>query len=382
MSHARRQGGARAAAEAKPLDTATAARQIDRCGEGRYGEMKRGFGSLSPVAWRDGAVVMLDQRRLPFEEVYNEYRDVDGVVDAIRSMVVRGAPAIGIAAGYGMALAARISGGDPGALEQAARVLGDARPTAVNLRWATERMRRAAESSGLAGETLASRLLAEADAILAEDITACRAMGDHGAELVPDGATVLTHCNAGALATGGWGTALGVVRSAIATGKRVRVFADETRPLLQGARLTAWELLRDGIDVTLIADGAAASIIASGAIDLAVVGADRIAANGDTANKIGTYGVALAAHAERVPFYVAAPWSTIDMACPDGDSIEIEERAAEEVTHVAGRRVAAEGVGVRNPAFDVTPFELVTAIVTDRGVVRPPYIEGLKALAP
>jgi len=343
--------------------------------------MKPDFGSIVTVAWRDGAVVMLDQRRLPFEETYNEYRDVDGVVDAIRTMVVRGAPAIGIAAGYGVALAAATSGGDLGEISRAADLLAGSRPTAVNLRWAVERMRRVANASGLEGSALAERLIGEAGAILEEEKAASRALGDHGAALVPDDACILTHCNAGGLATAGWGTALGVVRSAIAQGKKIRVFADETRPLLQGARLTAWELVRDGVDVTLIADVAAASIIASGAIDLVVVGADRIAANGDTANKIGTYGVALAAHADRVPFYVAAPWSTVDMSCPDGDAIEIEERAAEEVTHIGGHRVAAEGVGVRNPAFDVTPMELVTAIITERGVVRSPYVDGLKALA-
>lgn len=343
--------------------------------------MKTDFSSIDTVAWRDGAVVMLDQRGLPFEETYIECRDVDSVVEAIRTMAVRGAPAIGIAAGYGMALAARLSGGATDELARAARLLVDARPTAVNLLWAVDRVRRAGEESGLGGDALVARIAREADAILAEDVAACRALGDHGAALVPDDATILTHCNAGGLATSGWGTALGVVRSAIAMGKRVRVIADETRPLLQGARLTAWELMRDGVDVTLIADVAAASIIASGAIDLVVVGADRIAANGDTANKIGTYGVALAAHADGVPFYVAAPWSTVDMACPDGDAIEIEERAASEVTHVLGTRVAPEGVGVRNPAFDVTPFELVTAIITERGVVHPPYDENLAKMA-
>jgi methylthioribose-1-phosphate isomerase len=343
--------------------------------------MKPDFGCINTVVWQNGAVVMLDQRRLPFEEAYDEYRDVEGVVEAIRTMVVRGAPAIGIAAGYGMALAARSSGGDPEELARAARLLIDARPTAVNLRWAVDRIRRTAEASGLVGDAAVARIVAEADAILAEEIAASRALGDHGAALVPDDACVLTHCNAGGLATAGWGTALGVVRSAIAAGKRVRVIADETRPLLQGARLTAWELQRDGIDVTLIADVAAPSIIASGAVDLVVVGADRIAANGDVANKIGTYGVALAAHADRVPFYVAAPWSTVDLACPDGDAIEIEERSMDEVTHVLGQRIAPEGVGARNPAFDVTPCELVTAIVTERGVVRPPYIEGLSAIA-
>jgi len=343
--------------------------------------MKREFGAFDTVLWRDGAVVMLDQRLLPLEEKYNEYRGVEPVVDAIRTMVVRGAPAIGVAAGYGVALAAEESGGAIEAIERAASSLIGARPTAVNLRWAVDRMRTAALSSGLAGEALAAHLLREAEAIRSEEIEASKALGDFGAALVPDDACILTHCNAGALATVAWGTALGVVRSAVAQGKKIRVFADETRPLLQGARLTAWELQRDGIDVTLIADVAAPSIIASGAVDLVVVGADRIAANGDVANKIGTYGVALAAHADRVPFYVAAPWSTIDLDCPDGDAIEIEERATAEVTHVFGHRVAPEGVAVRNPAFDVTPMELVTAIITDRGVARPPFCDSLRALA-
>jgi methylthioribose-1-phosphate isomerase len=342
---------------------------------------KREFGAFETVAWRDGAVVMLDQRLLPHEERYAELGSVEAVVDAIRTMVVRGAPAIGVAAGYGLALAAVASGGSREDIARAAELLVGARPTAVNLRWAVERVRGVASSCGLEGEALAARLVAEADAIRADEVAAARALGDFGAELVPDGACVLTHCNAGALATVGWGTALGVVRSAIAQGKRVRVIADETRPLLQGARLTAWELMQDGVDVTLISDVAAPSILASGAVDLVVVGADRIAANGDTANKIGTYGVALAAHADRVPFYVAAPWSTVDLDCPDGDAIAIEEREASEVTHVLGHRVAPEGVNVRNPAFDVTPMELVTAIVTDRGIARPPFTESLRALA-
>ena len=332
-------------------------------------------GSFETVAWKDGAVVMLDQRLLPHEERYNEYRDVREVAEAIKDMVVRGAPAIGIAAAFGVALAARTSDGKEAILE-ACDLLAGARPTAVNLVWAVERMR-GKLNDGAGPE----ELLAEAQEILREDVAACRKMGEHGAALVPDDAVILTHCNAGALATGGWGTALGVIRSAAEMGKRVRVLADETRPFLQGARLTAWELMKDGIDVTVISDVAAASLIARGEVDLVVVGTDRVAANGDVANKIGTYGVALAAHAEQIPFYVAAPWSTIDMECPDGDAIPIEERPSSEVTHVLGKRILPEGVPVRNPAFDVTPFELVTALITERGVVRAPYVENLATMS-
>ena len=337
--------------------------------------MKQHESEAYTVFWRDDAVVMIDQRILPHEERYNEYRDVREVADAIRDMVVRGAPAIGVAAAFGVALAARVSDGNVNAILEACDLLASTRPTAVNLFWAIERMKEHIDEG-------AQAMLAEAESILQEDIANCKAMGSFGAELVPDEATILTHCNAGALATGGWGTALGVIRSAVAQGKKVRVIADETRPFLQGARLTAWELKRDGIDVTVVPDVAAAALIASGEIDMVVVGTDRVAKNGDVANKIGTYGVALAAHADQVPFYVAAPWSTIDMNCPDGDSIPIEERPSSEVTHVLGQRILPEGVPVRNPAFDVTPCELVTALITEVGVVRPPFEDELKRMKP
>ncbi len=332
--------------------------------------------SFDTVKWHDNAVVMLDQRLLPHEEKYNRYTTVEGVAEAIETMVIRGAPAIGVAAAYGVALAAKISGDDKVAIEKACDLLAGTRPTAVNLFWAIERMK-----GCLSRGMNADALLDEANAILEEDIANCKKMGDFGAELVPDGARILTHCNAGALATGGWGTALGVIRSAVEAGKKVSVFADETRPFLQGARLTAWELQRDGIDVTVVSDVAAASLISRGEVDLVIVGTDRTAANGDVANKIGTYGVALAAHAEQIPFYVAAPWSTIDMDCPDGDAIPIEERPDEEVTHVMGNRIVPVGVPVRNPAFDVTPFELVSALITEKGVVNPPYLANLKKMS-
>ncbi len=337
--------------------------------------MKQHESEAYTVFWRDDAVVMIDQRVLPHEERYNEYRDVREVAEAIRDMVVRGAPAIGVAAAFGVALAARVSDGNVDAISKACDLLASTRPTAVNLFWAIERMKEHIDDG-------AEALLAQAESILQEDIANCKAMGSFGADLVPDEATILTHCNAGALATGGWGTALGVIRSAVAQGKKVRVIADETRPFLQGARLTAWELKRDGIDVTVIPDGAAAALIASGEVDLVVVGADRVARNGDVAHKIGTYGVALAAHADQIPFYVAAPWSTIDMSCPDGDSIPIEERPSSEVTHVLGQRILPKGVPVRNPAFDVTPCELVTALITETGVVRPPFEDELKRMKP
>ncbi len=337
--------------------------------------MKQHESEAYTVFWRDDAVVMIDQRVLPHEERYNEYRDVREVAEAIRDMVVRGAPAIGVAAAFGVALAARVSDGNVDAISKACDLLASTRPTAVNLFWAIERMKEHIDDG-------AEALLAQAESILQEDIANCKAMGSFGADLVPDEATILTHCNAGALATGGWGTALGVIRSAVAQGKKVRVIADETRPFLQGARLTAWELKRDGIDVTVIPDGAAAALIASGEVDLVVVGTDRVARNGDVANKIGTYGVALAAHADQIPFYVAAPWSTIDMSCPDGDSIPIEERPSSEVTHVLGQRILPKGVPVRNPAFDVTPCELVTALITETGVVRPPFEDELKRMKP
>jgi methylthioribose-1-phosphate isomerase len=333
-------------------------------------------------------VRLLDQRKLPSETVYVTCRTPEETAEAIRSMVVRGAPAIGVAAAFGIAVAASAATGlDPEPFDRAivaARVvLAAARPTAVNLFWALERMERAAaagRAEGLGNADLAAALEREAQAIHDEDLASCRAIGFHGAALVPERASVLTHCNAGGLATAGYGTALGVIRGAIEAGKSVRVLAAETRPLLQGARLTAWELMEDGIETVVIADGSVGSVMRRGTIDLVVVGADRIAANGDVANKIGTYSVAVLAKEHGVPFYVAAPLSTIDLACPDGDSIPIEERGAAEVTEVLGRRTAPLGVGVLNPAFDVTPARYVEALVTERGIARAPYTESLAAL--
>lgn len=319
---------------------------------------------VTPLRWSGDALSLLDQRLLPREEKWIEYRTASEVADAIRTMVVRGAPAIGVAAAYGMALAAR-AGED---LSVAAERLKAARPTAVNLAWAVDRMLRA---NGAAEE---------AERIESEDLEACRAIGRHGALLLGPDVTVLTHCNAGALATAGYGTALGVIRAAVEGGKRVAVFADETRPYLQGARLTAWELQQDGIDVTLITDNMAGHFFQQGKFDAVVVGADRIAVNGDAANKIGTYTVAVLAHAHGVPFYVAAPTSTIDVDCPDGAAIPIEERSAEEVVEIYGSRVAPEGVAVRHPAFDVTPARLISAIITERGVLRAPFEPSIRLL--
>ena len=314
-------------------------------------------------------VVLLDQRRLPSAEEYLRLRSVEEVARAIEQLAVRGAPAIGIAAAYGVVVAAAEGSGVAAAIERLRRT----RPTAVNLAWALERMARV----GADLEALAR----EARAIHREDVAACRAMGQLGAQFVPDGATVLTHCNAGALATGGYGTALGVVRAARESGKRVRVVACETRPVLQGARLTAWELARDGIDVTLVTDSMVAQLLRAGGADLAVVGADRIARSGDVANKIGTYGLACLAAIHEVPLYVAAPWSTVDLACASGDAIVIERRDAREVLCFGDARVAPEGVAADNPAFDVTPARLVRAIVTERGVAAPPDERSLGALA-
>jgi methylthioribose-1-phosphate isomerase len=338
------------------------------------------------VAWEDGAVVMIDQRRLPTEELLVRCRDHHEVAAAIREMVVRGAPAIGVAAALGLALGARTSRSEGAELQaewsDMCSVLASSRPTAVNLFWAIERMRRCFHAFLPAGgETLRNGLLEEALSIQAEDVAACRRMGDLGAELLPDEARVLTHCNAGALATAGYGTALGVVRSAARLGKVKAVFADETRPFLQGSRLTAWELMQDGIATTLITDGMAGHLMARGEVNVVVVGADRIAANGDVANKIGTYSVAVLAREHEIPFYVVAPVSTFDLQTPTGASIPIEERSPDEVTHLAGRRVAPEGVLVRNPAFDITPHRFVTAIVSERGVVWPPFGESLRAAA-
>ncbi len=332
-------------------------------------------------------VVVMDQRRLPAEEAYEILRSVDDVARAIRDMLVRGAPAIGIAAAYGIVLAARArTEAFVPELERAGALLRATRPTAVNLAWAVDRMLESARA--VADQAPLSRLdhLARAARrIHEEDVAACRAIGEHGAAFVPDGATILTHCNAGALATGGYGTALGVVRAAAAT-KRIQVLACETRPYWQGARLTAWELREDGIPVEVITDSMAGHFMRSGAIRLVVVGADRIARNGDVANKIGTYTHACLARAHDLPFVVAAPFSTVDLATPTGGDIVIEERGARELSHVhtpAGDlALVPEGVGVRNPSFDVTPAALLTAIVTERGVVRPVLASSLAALAP
>jgi len=341
---------------------------------------------LPTIAWDDGAVVMIDQRRLPGEEVMLRCHDPFEVASAIREMAIRGAPAIGVAAAFALALGARNEASEGEALRAEWRRLADAlaatRPTAVNLFWAIRRMSACFDAHAAeGGAALRRSLLDEARRIEVEDLEACRRLGDFGAALLPERARVLTHCNAGALATAGYGTALGVVRSAARLGRLAAVFADETRPFLQGARLTAWELLRDGIPVTLLTDNMAGFLMARGEINAVVVGADRIAANGDVANKVGTYTVAVLAREHQIPFYVAAPVSTFDPATPDGRSIPIEERPAEEVTHLAGRRVAPEGVAVRNPAFDVTPARLVSAIVCERGVARPPFDESLRALA-
>jgi methylthioribose-1-phosphate isomerase len=329
---------------------------------------------LRPVLYDDARdeVRLLDQRRLPHEEVWLRLTTADEVAQAIRDLTVRGAPAIGVAAAYGVAVEARRGAGDARLREVADR-LARARPTAVNLAWAVRRM---SERIGLG----ADRVLAEAHAIRDEDEAACRRIGELGAPLLPPRARVLTHCNAGALATAGYGTALGVVRAAVEAGNAISVFADETRPFLQGARLTAWELHRDGIPVTLLTDGMAGWLMQRGEIACVVVGADRIAANGDVANKIGTYALAVLAAHHGLPFYVAAPWSTVDLRTPTGAAIPIEERGDDEVVTMAGQRIAPVGVPARYPAFDVTPAALVTAIVTERGVVRRPLDAALEAL--
>ncbi len=341
---------------------------------------------IATVEWKDGAVRLLDQSRLPGTVSYLDCRDVESVARAIRELKVRGAPAIGVTAAMGVALGAQALGtSDEGAFHRSLLAVCDqlaaTRPTAVNLFWAIERMK--ARMGQLKGQPLGrvkEALLQEAQAIHAEDIALCKAMGRHGAELIQDGQTVLTHCNAGALATAGYGTALGVVRAAWEQGKKIQVIADETRPVLQGARLTAWELMQDHIPVTLITDNMAGALMRQGRIHLCVVGADRIAANGDVANKIGTYSVAVLAKAHGIPFYVAAPLSTFDPEIADGSHIPIEERPASEVTGYRGSRWAPEGVAVRNPAFDVTPAELITAIISEKGIAYPPYREAIAAL--
>jgi len=342
---------------------------------------------LPTIAREADAVVMIDQRKLPAQEVYVRCRSAAEVARAIKTMVIRGAPAIGVAAAMGIALGMRkskVTGTQKLAAEfyKACELMASTRPTAVNLFWAIERMKRAFVAAAEAGESveqIQERLDREAQMIHDEDVASCRAMGAWGAEVVPAEARILTHCNAGALATAGYGTALGVIRGAVEAGKQVAVFADETRPFLQGARLTAWELVRDGIQTTVITDSMAGSLMRQGGINFVVVGADRIAANGDTANKIGTYGVAVLAREHNIPFYVAAPLSTIDLSMPDGSRIPIEERHAKEVTHVAGTQLAATGALVWNPAFDVTPHHFISGIITERGIFRAPYIESLRA---
>ena len=339
--------------------------------------MRLGFRTLE---WRDDALVLLDQTRLPEEEVDLACRTKEEVWQAIRRLAVRGAPAIGVAAAYGVVLGVR---GEPTATRDAALVekvcdyLATSRPTAVNLFWALDRMRAVKAKNG---EALDAALLGEAQRIETEDAAVCKRIGEHGAALLSPGDTVLTHCNAGALATAGMGTALAVVYRAVAAGKRVAVYADETRPLLQGSRLTAWELSRAGIPVTLICDNMAATVLRQKKISVVITGADRIAANGDSANKIGTYGLAILAREHGVPFYIAAPISTLDLSLASGEAIPIEERAAEEICNGMGKRTAPEGVAVYNPAFDVTPARYIAGIITEAGVARPPYERSLAEL--
>jgi methylthioribose-1-phosphate isomerase len=347
---------------------------------------------IPTLEWTNEGVRFLDQTRLPLEETYVLAKSHGDVAEIIRTMVVRGAPAIGVSAAMGVALAAQEFAAVGLSLDDLTNRLQEVvipelagtRPTAVNLFWALERMRGtlldSAAQSGATSASVRDAILADAQLAYAEDIAACRAMGAFGAELLPQDGGVLTHCNAGALATCGYGTALGVIRAAVERGHRIHVYADETRPFLQGARLTAWEMQHDGIPTTVLCDNMAATLMRQGKIQAVIVGADRIAANGDVANKIGTYGVAILAKEHGIPFYVAAPWSTIDLETPTGDQIPIEERAAEEVTHHGGKQMTPTGVGIANPAFDVTPAKYITGIITERGVLRGPYAEALAAM--
>ena len=343
---------------------------------------------LPTIEWKDDAVVMIDQRKLPASEVYVTCKTANEVAKAIKTMVIRGAPAIGVAAAMGIAVGmtrSRATGTKQFTTEfqKTCELMAGTRPTAVNLFWAIERMKKAfaaAAQDGQSVDEIKRRLVAEARAIHDEDVQSCRTMGAYGATLVPSSARILTHCNAGALATAGYGTALGVIRAAAEQGKTIAVLADETRPFLQGARLTAWELVRDGINTTVITDNMAGAMMRLGQVDLVVVGADRIAANGDVANKIGTYSVAVLAKEHGIPFYVAAPLSTVDLHTPDGSRIPIEERNEREVTHVGANRLTPEGARIRNPAFDVTPSQYVTAIITERGIARAPFHESLPQL--
>ena len=342
---------------------------------------------IQTLEWTDNGVRFIDQTKLPTEEVYVTCKTHEQVADVIRNMVVRGAPAIGVAAAMGIALGvnnskAESTGDLKRDFDQICDLIGKTRPTAVNLFWAIRRMQEKYERIRIRPISQIKReLIEEAQRMHAEDIAANQAMGRHGATLMPSSGGVLTHCNAGALATAGYGTALGVIRAAIEQGKKIHVYADETRPFLQGSRLTAWELMKDGIPTTVISDNMAGAMMGQGKIGAIVVGADRIAANGDVANKIGTYTVAILAKEHGIPFYVAAPISTVDLACPDGSKIPIEQRNAREVTHIAGKQMVPDGVGVENPAFDVTPAKYVAAIITEKGIARAPYDESLRKLA-
>jgi methylthioribose-1-phosphate isomerase len=342
---------------------------------------------IRTVEWTEAGVRFIDQTKLPTEETYVTCKTYEEVAAAIRTMVVRGAPALGVSAAMGVALGVRESKARDNAelkreFAHICDVLAGTRPTAVNLFWAIRRMQeKFAEISDQPIPTIKQALIAEAQRVLAEDIASNQAMGQHGSVLMPSSGGVLTHCNAGALATAGYGTALGVIRAAVDSGKKLHVFADETRPFLQGSRLTAWELMKDNIPTTVISDNMAGAMMRQGKINAVVVGADRIAANGDVANKIGTYTVAVLAREHRIPFYVAAPFSTVDLETATGDEIPIEQRSSLEVTHLAGKQIAPDGVGVENPAFDVTPHQYVTAIITERGIVREPYQQSLSELA-
>jgi methylthioribose-1-phosphate isomerase len=340
------------------------------------------------LTWTPEGVRFIDQTKLPLEESYVLATTYEQVADVIVTMVVRGAPAIGVSAAYGIALGAMQTKAESAErfapeFEKICARLAATRPTAVNLFWAIDRMKALFQhllSSGTSLAQIQKKLLDEAHAMYEEDIAACKAIGNHGAPLLPQNGSILTHCNAGALATCGYGSALGPVRTAVERGQKIHVYADETRPFLQGARLTAWELMADGIPTTVICDNMAASLMRQGRIQAVIVGADRIAANGDTANKIGTYNLAILAREHGIPFYVGAPWSTIDLATPNGEAIPIEERPAREVTHHAGKQVTPHGVGICNPAFDVTPAKYITAIITERGVMRAPYVDSLKEM--
>lgn len=341
---------------------------------------------IHTLEWTNDGVRFIDQRKLPTEETYVTASTPEQVADAIRAMVVRGAPAIGVAAAMGIALAAKNSKAESTAdlkreLDEASEVIAKTRPTAVNLFWGVQRMKEKFERVRIRPiAQVKDALIEEAQRMHAEDIAANQAMGRHGATLMPSQGGVLTHCNAGALATAGYGTALGVIRAAVEQGKKIHVYADETRPFLQGARLTAWELMKDNVPTTVISDNMAGAMMRQGKIGAVVVGADRIAANGDVANKIGTYTVAVLAKEHGIPFYVAAPISTVDLACPDGSQIPIEQRNIKEVTHIAGKQMVPDGVSIENPAFDVTPAKYITAIVTEHGIARAPYTESLAEL--